>query len=167
MEFPSAVPRLTDGVVTLRAHTSADVTGVLEQCIDPVSQRWTTVPVPYTVDDARRFVTSHVPAGWNDGTGSAFAIEAVDAEGLPRFAGTVELRPHGAGSAEIAFGLHPWARGKGIAKRACDTVLDWGSPSTARSGRGCLSAVRCTTDGQRRCSPASPGPRPPPGTPFR
>jgi RimJ/RimL family protein N-acetyltransferase len=135
MEFPSDVPRLTDGVVRLRAHTTADIPGVLEQCTDPVSQRWTTVPVPYTVDDARRFVTSRVPSGWMDGTASAFAIEAMDTEGRPRFAGTVELRPQGAGSAEIAFGLHPWARGKGIAKRACDTLLDWGF-------QGCgLSAV--------------------------
>jgi RimJ/RimL family protein N-acetyltransferase len=126
MEFPWDVPRLTDGVVVLRAHTPADIPGVLEQCTDPVSRRWTTVPVPYTLEHARSFVSERVPAGWRDGTSSGFAIEAADAAGVHRFAGTVELRPEGAGAAEIAFGLHPWARGQGIARRACNVLLDWG-----------------------------------------
>ena len=56
MRFPDDVPVLTDGIVTLRAPPLADVGGVLEQCTDPVSQRWTTVPVPYTREDAQRFV---------------------------------------------------------------------------------------------------------------
>ena len=68
MDFPSDVPRLTDGVVMLRAHTPADIPGVLEQCTDPVSRHWTTVPVPYTLAHARSFVSERIPAGWRDGT---------------------------------------------------------------------------------------------------
>src|SRR4051794_14334692 len=45
-------PTLTDGTVTLRAHRADDVQGSFEQCQDPVSQRWTTVPVPYTLEHA-------------------------------------------------------------------------------------------------------------------
>ena len=51
---PDDVPVLTDGVVTLRAHRPDDVDAVLEQCADPVSQRWTTVPVPYPRERRRR-----------------------------------------------------------------------------------------------------------------
>jgi hypothetical protein len=32
-------PRLTDGIVTLRAHRDDDVPGVLEQSVDPASVR--------------------------------------------------------------------------------------------------------------------------------
>ena len=32
---------LTDGTVTLRRHTTADVDGILEQSTDVQSQRWT------------------------------------------------------------------------------------------------------------------------------
>ena len=64
MRFPHDVPTLTDGVVTLRAHAEDDVPGVLEQSTDPVSRAWTTVPVPYTRDDAKRFVRDVMPGGW-------------------------------------------------------------------------------------------------------
>jgi len=65
--FPDDVPVLTDGVVTLRAHTSADAQGVFEQCQDPVSRRWTTVSLDYTLDDGLSFVTRRVPAAWAEG----------------------------------------------------------------------------------------------------
>src|SRR3954468_22787279 len=48
-----AAPTLTDGSVTLRAHRPEDARGAFEQSRDPSSQRWTTVPVPYSMDDAR------------------------------------------------------------------------------------------------------------------
>lgn len=124
MTFPDDVPVLTDGVVTLRAHRPEDADGVLEQCTDPVSQRWTTVPVPYSLDDARSFVTEQAASAWASGTWM-FAIEANDESG-PRFCGTVELRDEGAHRAEIAYGAHPWARGRGIVVRALELLLAWG-----------------------------------------
>ena len=126
MEFPADVPVLTDGVVTLRAHREADIDGVLEQCTDPSTQEFTTVPVPYTREDARTFVGASTPAGWRDESKFGFAIEAVDDAGIGRFAGSLGLNIGEAGAAELGFGLHPWARGQGIAKRACNLILDWG-----------------------------------------
>jgi RimJ/RimL family protein N-acetyltransferase len=124
MSFPDDVPLLTDGVVTLRAHRRDDVPAVLEQCEDPLSQRWTTVPIPYTRAQAEQFVTEAIPAGWAGGRW-AFAVEALDA-GTPRFCGTVELRREADGRAEIAYGAHPWARGRGVMIRALTRLLDWG-----------------------------------------
>lgn len=121
MSKPVPAPLLTDRVVTLRAHLPEDVTGVWEQCQDPLSQEWTGVPVPFTRDDAERFVHEICPAGWRSGTEWAFAVEA---EG--RFAGTVSLRTEGAGRAEIAYGAHPWARGTGHLERAVRLLLDYG-----------------------------------------
>lgn len=121
MRFPEDVPTLTDGVVTLRAHTDVDVPRIVEQCRDPESVRWTTVPSPYDESDAREWLGTTIPAGWADDATYCFAIEH---EG--RFAGSVDLRMRGGGEAEIGYGLHPGARGHALMRRALDLLLDWG-----------------------------------------
>lgn len=114
-------PTLTDGVVTLRAHRADDVDRVLEQCADPVSQAWTTVPVPYRRDMAEEYVGATMQRGWADDTEWGFAVE-VDG----RFGGTVALRNEATGLAEIAFGSHPDLRGTGAMLRAVRLLVDWG-----------------------------------------
>ncbi|MGZ5417225.1 MAG: GNAT family N-acetyltransferase [Nocardioides sp.] len=126
MKFPVDVPRLTDGVVTLRAHHEGDVTALLEQALDPVMVEWTTVPVPSTEETSRDFATKIIPALWEKDESWAFAVEAAHDDGTPRFCGTVELRNQGDRRAEIAYGSHPWARGRGVMERACRLLLDWG-----------------------------------------
>lgn len=125
MRFPDDVPALTDGAVSLRAHTAGDVEGVYEQCIDPVSRRWTTVPVPYTRQDAADFVARRA-AAWEQGRDWGSAIEADDGAGASRFGGTISLEPKGAGIAELAFGAHPGVRGKGVMSAAVKLIVDWG-----------------------------------------
>ena len=92
MPFPETVPRLTAtsgrGTVTLRAHEPSDAAAALEQCRDPLSRRWTTVPLDYTYRDAQEYVTVAMPAGWDDDTEWSFAVEALDGD-VPRFAGSV------------------------------------------------------------------------------
>ena len=46
--FPDVVPVLVDPAagVLLRAHREADIPGIIEQCRDPETIRWTTVPTP-------------------------------------------------------------------------------------------------------------------------
>jgi hypothetical protein len=110
---PTTAPTLTDGVVTLRAHRPDDVPRMVEQCRDPMSIAWTTVPVPYAESDAEEYGLQVLPAGWADGTEWAFAVEL---EG--RYAGTVSLRDEGPGRAEIAYGSHPDVRGTGAVLRA-------------------------------------------------
>lgn len=123
----TAVPTLTDGRVTLRAHhPHDDVEPVLEQSTDELSRRWTRVPVPYTRDDAKRFVREAMPGGWATDQEWGFAVEAAGPDGSPRYAGTVSLRNEGEGRAEIAYGAHPWARGHGITEAALRLLLEWG-----------------------------------------
>ena len=126
MRFPQDVPTLTDGVVTLRAHSDSDAQGSYEQCQDPLSQRWTTVPVPYSRDDARRFVREIMPGGWEADAEWGFAVEALDDDGTARYAGTVSLRNEREGRAEVAYGSHPWVRGRGVMVRAVELLLRWG-----------------------------------------
>lgn len=126
MRFPDDVPTLTDGDVTLRAHDPSDAPVVVEQCVDPLSVEWTTVPTGYTRADAETFLTSIVPQGWESGTERAFAIETTHPDGARRFSGTVSLRDEGSRRAELAFGAHPAVRGRGVMTTAVHLLLDWG-----------------------------------------
>lgn len=120
------IPRLTDDVVTLRAPSDDDIAGSVEQCQDPASQRWTQVPVPYTRDDAKTYLRHVIPDGWESDQEWCFVVEARDETGTAKFAGSISLRNQGEARAEIAYGAHPWARGRGIMERALRLLLDWG-----------------------------------------
>jgi RimJ/RimL family protein N-acetyltransferase len=122
--YPDVVPVLSDGIVTLRAHRQSDVADIVQQCNDPEMVRFTTVPQPYGVQEAQVFIGTIVPGGWADEHGTrAWAIEAKDPNGIPRFAGSVDYRPPPEGVAEVGFGLHPWARGRGVMTRAVRLAL--------------------------------------------
>ena len=122
----STIPTLTDGVVTLRAPVSSDVMGSFEQCQDPLTQEWTRIPVPYTLDDANIYMYHFIPRGWETGKEWGFVVEAEDDAGARRFCGTISLRNLGEGRAEVAYGAHPWARGRGIMERALRLLIEWG-----------------------------------------
>jgi RimJ/RimL family protein N-acetyltransferase len=124
MIFPDQVPVLTDGRVSLRAHRLDDVDAITEQCQDPDMQRFTVVPVPYSREDAVAFVTDR-STGWERGTELSFAIEAPEGAGPSRFAGSIALRPKGAGVAGMGFGSHPGARNRGGMTAALRLLTDW------------------------------------------
>lgn len=105
----------------LRAHRLDDVEAVLEQSLDPLSQRWTSIPAPYHREHAVGYVSGIVPTGWAEGSEWGFAIE-VDG----RFAGSCSLRSEGPGRAEVAYGAHPWVRGTGAVEQALRLLLRWG-----------------------------------------
>jgi RimJ/RimL family protein N-acetyltransferase len=111
-------PTLTDGVVTLRAHTAADLDGLLAFARDPETARWTRVPRPYGPADARRWIEETVPAGWRDGTAARWVVEA---DG--RFAGNVDV--HRGTPPFVGFGLVPAARGRGLMSRALRLAARW------------------------------------------
>ncbi|HET8916311.1 MAG TPA: hypothetical protein VFM91_11450, partial [Propionibacteriaceae bacterium] len=59
--FPEGVPVLMDAEagVTLRAPARGDLPGMVEQCRDPETTRWTSVPTPehgYKISDAEEFL---------------------------------------------------------------------------------------------------------------
>ena len=119
--MPVTAPTLTDGPVTLRHPQESDVQGGWEQCQDPLSQQWTTVPIPYSHADARDFILGFVPGAWESDKEWGFVVEA---EG--RYAGHIALRNEGSRRAEIAYGSHPWVRGTGHMEHALRMLLDWG-----------------------------------------
>lgn len=112
-------PRLTDGVVVLRALEVGDLDDVVARCQDDEIQRWTSVPVPYARADAEAFL-ERCRRGWDDGTVCELAVE-VDG----RNAGHVTLRLDGAHGGDIGYALAPWARGRGVMARSVRLLLAW------------------------------------------
>lgn len=123
--FPAAVPELTDGHVLLRAHRPEDLPRIVEQCTDPETVRWTTVPSPYGEQEGRDFL-GVIEAAWNEPGGHRYwaVTDAGDPSGA--FLGTVDLRPDAGGDvAEVGFGLHPEGRGRGLMAAAVRLVAEW------------------------------------------
>ncbi|RLU78912.1 GNAT family N-acetyltransferase [Streptomyces griseocarneus] len=60
--------QLTTERLTLRPFTSSDVEAVRAACQDPEIPRYTSVPSPYTREDARMFLEETCPAGWRGDT---------------------------------------------------------------------------------------------------
>ncbi len=171
--YPDAVPVLEDGTVRLRAHRRGDRAAILEQCRDPESARWTTAPQPYGEADAEAFLAT-VQQDWERAAPTArrrWAVEALD-DGRARFAGTVGYRPDARGVAEIEYGLHPWARGRGVMRRAVDLALEhaftldgvdtvrWQAARGNWASRRVAWAGGFTHEGTVRARPARPGGQP-------
>jgi RimJ/RimL family protein N-acetyltransferase len=125
--FPEDVPVLVDRTagVTLRALGPPDLGAVVEQCHDPDSIRWTTVPVPeggYGPAEAEDFL-GMVAAGWRSGQLLTWAIEEHARPGV--YCGSIDLRIQGDGIAETGFVLHPAARGRHLMSAALRLVRDF------------------------------------------
>ncbi len=119
----ATIPTLTDGVVTLRPPSDDDIEGSYEQCQDPLSQRWTTAPVPYTRDDARTYLRHIIPGGWETDREWGFVVEAEDDSGAHRFAGHHLAAQQGRGTCGdrlrvTPLGARSWGDGAGVARAA-------------------------------------------------
>lgn len=120
MAFPGAIPSLTDGVVTLRALRDDDTDAIVTYGSDAEITRWMTLPTPYSRADVQAR-QRRAEAGWASGEFYQFAVEA---EG--QLAGGVNLRPLGAGRAEVGYALGAEYRGRGLMSRALRLALRWG-----------------------------------------
>lgn len=54
LELPT---RIEADDLTLRAPTEHDLPAIVEACQDPELPRWTRIPTPYRIEDARDFLT--------------------------------------------------------------------------------------------------------------
>lgn len=118
-----AVPELRGGPVRLRAPEGRDVVPVLEACRDPGVQRYTRIPYPYDVRDARAFVYEAEP---RRASGLSLELVASDLPGdaLCGVVGIVVDR-FDPGRAEIGYWTHPDHRGRGIARAALTALARW------------------------------------------
>lgn len=113
-------PTLSDGDITVRPLRETDVPAIVAACQDPEIPRWTRVPSPYTVEDARQFLAI-AATGAAAGDGVALAI----ADAGDRLVGTVGLMGVDGATGEIGYWVAAQARGKGVATRAVVLLRDW------------------------------------------
>jgi len=115
---------LGDGRLLLRAPTWADAADIARICRDPEIPRWIgSIPLDYTVDDARWFLTQMVEPGWESGHSLVWLITD-RTTGDPY--GTVGLHQREQGVAEVGFLLAAWARGRGYMTDAVQLVCEYG-----------------------------------------
>lgn len=114
---------LTTERLELRAPAASDVEAITDACQDPEIPRWTTVPSPYTREDAEAFV--ELVAGW--WANGSQAVWGVYADG--ELAGVVGLHhiteAVGGAHTELGYWMAAHARGRGYLVEAARAVVDW------------------------------------------
>jgi RimJ/RimL family protein N-acetyltransferase len=120
---PILAPRLTDGTVTLRPVSEADIPDIVAACSDPEIPRWTRVPSPYTREDAEFFLASAA----TEAAAGEGVVCAIAEAGRDRLVGTIGLmdvdREHS--SCELGYWTAAAARGRGLTSRAVALMRDW------------------------------------------
>ena len=115
--WPIPMSKLENAALTLLPWSEVrSLRGVredlVESCNDPAMARWTTVPHPYTTEQAEVFLGG-VPEGvarW------AYVVDG-------GYAGNVELRAkNGYPEAILGYSTAPWARGRGLTPQAVELV---------------------------------------------
>jgi RimJ/RimL family protein N-acetyltransferase len=114
----SAMELRGDGIV-LREWREDDVPAIVEACQDPAILHWMPViPRPYTVEDARAYVSGELGLGPHQ--------YAIDVDG--RLAGSIGMRVNENDTGHIGYWCAPSHRGQGIVPRAlrrlCEYALD-------------------------------------------
>jgi RimJ/RimL family protein N-acetyltransferase len=117
------MPTLVDDDVTLRPWRDSDQPDIVEACQDPEIQRWTTVPRPYTPDDAAFFVTI-APELWSERLGMSFAVTATGEDRIVGSLGLVAVTVT-EGRGELGYWIAPWGRRRGVASAALALLSGW------------------------------------------
>ena len=114
---------ISTGRLVLRPFREDDVATVHAACQDPLIQRWiSALPVPYTEEAARVFVTELAPGGRATGRDLTVAIEA---EGrLVGSSGVHAMHVHPLGP-EIGYWIAPAERGHGYAAETAHALAEW------------------------------------------
>ncbi|GHC69778.1 GNAT family N-acetyltransferase [Streptomyces cinnamoneus] len=118
---------LTTERLELRPFTTADVPAVHTACQDPDIPRYTSVPSPYTTEDARVFVEERCPRDWDEDSAYTWGVFTRD-DG--RLAGSMCLvrlaylhTPER--QAELGYWTAKEARGRGYTVEAAREVIRW------------------------------------------
>ena len=114
---------ITCGQLMLRPWTPYDEQAVHAACQDPDIQRWTSVPSPYTREDARAWVGERTVELWASGESATWGVFDATTAGL---LGSVGLHRISGGAAEVGYWAVPAGRGRGIVTEAVQAVCRWG-----------------------------------------
>jgi len=124
--WPSEIPTLQYGLVTLRPSAEKDIDSIFNACQDPLIPAFTTVPANYTLYHAIDFVRSD-PFSFSERREFRFVIDYGNGDDA-EFAGvislhTINIKNH---TAEIGYWMEKSMRGKGIGTIAAKMITDYG-----------------------------------------
>jgi len=124
--WPTEIPTLQYGLVTLRPSAEKDIDAIFNACQDPLIPQFTTVPATYTIDHAIDFVRSD-PFSFAERRELRFVIDYGNGADT-NFAGvislhTINIKNH---TAEIGYWMDKSLRGKGIGTIAAKMITDYG-----------------------------------------
>ena len=128
--WPSEVPTLSHGLVTLRPLGESDIPEIFASCQDPVIPRFTRVPSDYTMAHAEFFVREKTPKSLAERTEFPLAIEY--GNGADRkFVGVISFHSMDLPDlvAELGYWISADARGKGIGTTAAKLLTNFGFES--------------------------------------
>jgi RimJ/RimL family protein N-acetyltransferase len=103
----------------LEVPRTADIGAIYDACQDDELQRFTTVPVPYTFQDAQFFVSQVVERGWLTGREYTWGLREPSSSLLVGMI-SIRLMYH-----DIGFWAAPEVRGRGLMTEAVRLVADW------------------------------------------
>lgn len=112
---------LTDDVIALRPWRPDDWGAVFAACQDELIARFTPIPVPYTEDSARGFVSMCADA-WATGLERPFAITDATSDAV---LGAITRHEPWGHRVEFGYWVAPEARRRGVATRALRLIADW------------------------------------------
>jgi RimJ/RimL family protein N-acetyltransferase len=123
--WPTEIPTLQYGLVTLRPSEEKDIDSIFNACQDPLIPAFTTVPAAYTIDHAIDFVRSD-PFSFAERREFRFVVDYGNGDDV-KFAGvislhTINIKNH---TAEIGYWLEKSMRGKGIGTIAAKMITDY------------------------------------------
>lgn len=105
--------------MTLRRWREDDVPALVEICQDPEIPRWTSVPSPYTAEQARGFVGDVVAGRFHE---LALAITDPSTDAL---LGAIGFRLPEPVVGEVGYWVAAHARGRGVATGAVRLICAW------------------------------------------
>ena len=125
--WPSEVPTLTYGNITLRPSRESDIESIFKACQDPLISHFTTVPADYTLEHAQAFVRQLDPEGLQSKREIRFIVES-NHGAVPELAGVISFHSPSFTNkvAEIGYWITKEFRGKSIGTTAVKVLTNFG-----------------------------------------
>jgi RimJ/RimL family protein N-acetyltransferase len=120
MELRPPDPQLEDELVLLRPWRQEDIPAIVSACNDPETIRWTTIPTPYSDEDARGWL-ERCETAWSEGAAPLGVVDKASGE----VAAAITLWLHGT-IGELGYWAAPAFRGRGYVPRAVALLCAWG-----------------------------------------
>lgn len=125
--WPTDVPTLSYGLITLRPLAEKDILDIYNSCQDPLIPKFTRVPIDYTMAHAEFFIREKTPQSFIEKSELAFAIDYGNGADK-KFAGVISFHSINLPDyvAELGYWISADARGKGVGSTAARVLTNFG-----------------------------------------